>query len=511
MQSQTGTRVAIIGAGISGISAAAILQKNGYDVVIFEKSEKLGGIWAFTYPDVHLQNTYHQYHLSNFPWPFKPDFHPSGAQVLQYWENVVYNLHLDVRLCHEITRLEEKSDSWMVSYKNQLGNHQEIFKYVVVAVGQYTESKHRPNFTGEEMFGGEIITERDVRTLDIFNDKQVAVIGFGKSALDMSIFAATRGREVHHIFRIPRWTIPEWILGIHTSHILFSRFGSVMMTSWAYPTAFERFLHGKLGGGVEKFWDMIKSVIQWQITRIGKNKDVVAKERLKTLIPSHRFIHDMRSAGAVAPETYYPFVVDGKIQPYHDEVKGFSNNKILLKGGREIPCDLVVLSLGSKTPEFPFLPEKYRKMLEGEPDGTQLYRHLIHPRIPNLGFAGFNHCFMHIPAVEIGTQWLCAYWRGEIKLPPINDMEQSMERIRTWKRANINFEPSRLFALNTRFQQYNDILLKDLGLSPYRKLPNIIAEIFGRYGASDYASVVEEYNNKNIPKKRSLNPINVDT
>jgi len=140
-----------------------------------------------------------------------------------------------------------------------------------------------------------------------------------------------------------------------------------------------------------------------------------------------------------------------------------------------------------------------------------LYRHLIHPRIPGIGFAGFNHGFMHIPSVELGTLWLCAHLRNEIKLPSPEEMERSIERIRIWKRANIQFEPSRGVAVSTRFQQYNDILLKDLGLSPYRKLPNVPAEIFGRYGSADYKGVVEEYNRKRTRRTEPLIPIEVDT
>ncbi len=511
MNLKTGSRIAVIGAGISGIATANILKKNGFEAVVFEKSEKVGGVWAVAYPDIHLQNTYASYHLSDIPWSFKPDLHPSGAQIMRYWSEAITNLGLDVRLQHEVLALEEQDDEWLLRYKNQDGTHQETFEYAIIAVGQYTEGKYRPPFPGEEQFGGTIITEREVRSLDIFNDKRVTVVGFGKSALDMSTFAATRSREVHHIFRTPRWTIPEWILGIHFTHILFSRFGTVMMTSWAHPTSAERFLHGRLKARIDKFWDLISSIFGWQIERLGRKKDQAAQERLSAVIPKHKFLPDLRSAGALAPESYYPLVADGKIQPHQAELSGFSRNGVQLGTGCEIPCDLVVLSLGSKTPAFPFLPEKYRQLLESEPDGAQLYRHLIHPRIPRLGFAGFNHGFMHIPSVEIGTLWLCAYLRGEIKLPPLEDMERSIEHVRAWKRANIQFEPSRSVAVNTRFQQYIDILLKDLGVSPYRKLPNVFAEIFGRYGSSDYEGVVEEYNRGNTRRAEPRALLQVDT
>jgi hypothetical protein len=139
------------------------------------------------------------------------------------------------------------------------------------------------------------------------------------------------------------------------------------------------------------------------------------------------------------------------------------------------------------------MPEKYRQLLERENDGVQLYRHLIHPRIPNMAFAGFNHGFMHVPAVEVGMLWLSAWLNGDLQLPSADEMEKSIDTVRQWKREHINFEPSRSCAVNTRFQQYIDILLQDLGLSPYRKLPNIFAELFSQYGATDYAGIFEEY------------------
>lgn len=511
MNIKTGARIAVIGGGISGIAAANVIKKNGFAPIVFEKSDRLGGVWAVAYPDVHLQNTYPSYHLSDVPWSFKPDLHPTGAQILKYWNDAVQQLGLDVRLSHEVIALEDQEDGWLVRYKNQTGVCDEIFEYAVIAVGQYTEGKYRPGFPGEEQFEGKIVTERDVRALEMFDGKRVSVVGFGKSALDMATFAALRGAEVHHVFRTPRWTIPEWILGVHFTHILFSRFGTVMMTSWAHPTSAERFLHSKFKGGIEKFWGMIASVFKWQIEKLGGNKNKFAKDRLNLVIPKHNFLPDLRSAGALAPERYYPLVAEGQIQPHQGEVAGFLRKALKLTNGCEIPSDLVVLSLGSQTPSFPFLPEKYRRLLESEADGAQLYRHLIHPRIPRLGFAGFNHGFMHIPAVEIGTLWLCAVLRGEIQLPPIDEMEQAIEHIREWKRSNIQFEPSRSVATNTRFQQYIDILLKELGVSPYRKLPNVLAEIFGRYGSSDYKNVREEYERQKAKRATPLQTLPLDT
>jgi dimethylaniline monooxygenase (N-oxide forming) len=404
MDLKKGSRIAVVGAGISGIAAANILKKNGFVPVVFEKHEKIGGVWASAYPEVHLQNIYPQYHLSDFDWSFKPDLHPTGEQIMRYLTEAVEHHKLDIRLNHEILAMQENPDGWQIRYKNETGIQDESFEYVILAAGQYTDGKNIPHFLDEEQFKGKIITERDITSLEVFNGERVVIVGYGKSALDMTTLAAERSAEVHHIFRTPGWLIPEWILGAHFTYALFTRFGNVMMTSWAQPTAMERFLHNQLPFFViSSFWDFIQSIVLFQLKRNGNGKDQPTQERLKTLIPEHKILLDFRSSGALGPENYYPLVAEGKILPYRSEIECFSHEAVQLKNGLVIPCDVVVLSTGYLTPVFPFLPEKYREILEAENDGPQLYRHLIHPRIPRLAFAGFNHGYMHVPTVEIGT------------------------------------------------------------------------------------------------------------
>jgi hypothetical protein len=339
----------------------------------------------------------------------------------------------------------------------------------------------------------------------------VAVVGYGKSALDMTTLAVDQGAQVHHVFRSPSWLIPEWILGAHFTYALFTRFGNIMMTSWAQPTTLERFLHDKLSFVIRGFWGMIQKIVKFQLVRNGRGRDQAAKDRLQVIQPAHSILMDFRSSGALGPQNYYPHVAEGRILPHHSEVSSFSRDGIQLKDGTEIPCDLVMLSVGYLMPKFPFLPAKYRALLENENGGTQLYRHLIHPRIPRLGFSGFNHGYMHVPAVEIGTQWLCAYFKDELELPSMETMERCMQSVRSWKLANMRFENAGMYAVSTRFQQYIDVLLKELNVSPYRKLPNVFAEIFGRYESSDYRGVWEEYERNNRKRVERLTSLPIDT
>ncbi len=480
-------RVVVIGAGISGIATADVLKKNGFEVVVLEKSASVGGVWALAYPEVRLQNVDFQYHLSDLPWPTAPDLHPTGAQIRGYWEHAVEVLGLDVRRNHEVVSVQKIDAGWSIVVRH-LGVESELTcDCVVVAVGQYSEGKRRPTFAGEEEFGGEIVTERDVRSLDAFADERVVVVGFGKSALDMANLAAMHGATVHHVFRTPRWVLPQYVLGLHSSWLIFNRLGSVMMTSWAHPTAIERFLHSRMRGLVHKFWQTIAGVVKWQARRAARGTS--GAERVEAVLPTHPLLQDLRSAVALAPEGYYRRVAEGKIEPRRAEIAAFEKGSVHLSTGERIDCDRVVLSLGSESPRFPFLSADLRALLEGESDGAQLYRHILHPQIDGLAFAGFNHGFLHVPAAEVGAQWLACVWKGELTLPTPTEMEATVAHVQQWKREHIAFEPSRSCAINTRYQQYLDIMLQELGVSPYRKLPNVVAEIFARYGAADYAGV----------------------
>lgn len=504
-------RIGIIGGGISGIVAAHTLKKCGHDTVVFEKTNDFGGVWTMGYPGVRLQNTGDQYRISDVPWPFTPDQHPTSGQIREYLNQIIQSLQLDIRTGHSVTAMEEKDGGWLIRYENGEGTKEAFFDFVVVAIGQYTEGKHKPRFPGQEGFSGQIITERDVHDLEVFDNKQVVIVGFGKSAVDMATFAVERANQVYHVFRTPRWLIPFNILGIHYTHLLFCRFGTVLMPCWDYPTKIERFINEKLRFLVSASWKLVSLVFAAQCRLHGLTGAGGAQQRLKTVLPSHPMIGDMRSAAAMAPENYLRQIADADILPFHAELSRFTESGVLLSDGQEIACNQVLLCVGSDTPTFPFFPDKYRQLLEAENDGVQLYRHILHPDIPNVAFAGFNHGFMHVPAAEVGMLWLSAYLNGELTLPSKAEMRATIAHVLEWKRKNINYEPSRSCAVNTRFQQYIDIVLKDLGISPYRKMPNLFAEIFAQYGAADYRDVLKEYEQARRGKEDPLNPLSLRT
>jgi dimethylaniline monooxygenase (N-oxide forming) len=501
-------KVAVIGSGVSGIASAKTLMRFGHEVVIFEKAEKIGGVWATAYPGVTLQNIAEHYRLTDFPWPFKPENHPTADEVRRYLDAAVAHFRLDIRRSHEVTALAERPDGWDVTVRSPSGTTTEPYDYVLVATGQYSSDKTAIDLVGREQFKGPVLREWDIADLEIFRNKQLVIVGFGKTAVDLATFAVARGAQVTHIFRNARWLLPYTLGGRDIANIVTARTSTFFQPSWTHATEREMKFHQRWPKQIASYWHGTSNMLQLAMGLKGRFRSKAARERLKLVTPEGPVTIQLR--GTMAPKTYYPSVASGKIVPVQGNFAGLTAEGVKLTDGRVVPAEMVVLAIGNDKPSFSYLPSPYREMMTGVEDGIQLYRHILHPRIPRLAFIGFNHGVFHIPASELSAVWIEAVASGDLVLPSVAEMEASSERVAAWKRANSNFEPQRGFTTSNHFHQYFDVLLGDLGVNARRK-KNAIAETFSPYGATDYAGVADEYLAGRAKRTAPLHPMPLDT
>ena len=64
-------RIGIIGAGVAGLATAKTLKQAGHDVVVFDRTPDVGGVWSVTrrYPGLTTQSPKATYALSDFTMP----------------------------------------------------------------------------------------------------------------------------------------------------------------------------------------------------------------------------------------------------------------------------------------------------------------------------------------------------------------------------------------------------------------------------------------------------------
>ena len=206
-------RVAIVGAGMSGIVLAHRLAQAGIAFTIFEKNEEVGGTWwENTYPGcrVDIQNHFYSYSFAQTnEWP---GFFSTQPVLLDYFRSVVDQLDLrrHIRFSTEVLGavLDEGSQQWQVGVRSSDGTERtETFDAIVSAVGQLNRPK-LPDLAGIDRFAGEWFhSARWNHDLDLAG-KRVGIIGTGASAAQFIPVVAGQAAHTTVFQRTPPWLLP---------------------------------------------------------------------------------------------------------------------------------------------------------------------------------------------------------------------------------------------------------------------------------------------------------------
>ncbi len=180
----SGKKVAIVGSGCAGITAAADLRKAGHEVVVFEALHKLGGVLRYGIPPFRLPRTFLDKEISNLK-----------SMGVKFYTNVVVGKSITVK------QLQEDG-------------------FNAIVIGSGAGLPKMMGISGENLNGvfsaNEFLTRVNLMNANLEDTatpirvgEKVAVIGGGNVAMDAARVAVRVGfKEVYIVYRRTEAELP---------------------------------------------------------------------------------------------------------------------------------------------------------------------------------------------------------------------------------------------------------------------------------------------------------------
>jgi monooxygenase len=378
--------VLIVGAGISGISAAYHLQTDcpTKSYAILEGRETLGGTWdLFRYPGVRSDSDMYTLGYSFRPWT-SPKAIADGPSILKYVRETAeaYGIDRKIRYGHRVERASwsSKDSQWTVEAReNATGKTVKLtcgFLFMCAGYYDYDEG-FTPEFKGRERFKGRIVHPQQW-TADIdYEGKKVVVIGSGATAVTLVPELAKKAAQVTMLQRSPTYVVsaPEEdpIANWMREHLPLELAYSV--TRWknvALGMAFYAYCRN--------FPAHAKKLIVKQVERRVRGKVDVGAH----FTPSYK-PWDQRLC-LVPDADLFKALRDGRASVVTDHIETFTETGLKLRSGHEIEADVVVTATGLK---LKFLGGMTMEV-DGktvEPAKSMAYKGMMISDVPNMALA----------------------------------------------------------------------------------------------------------------------------
>ncbi len=374
-------KIAVIGAGPSGITALKNLVTNGFDVTCFEMNDQIGGNWVYkdktghssVFKTTHIISSKKFSEYTDFPMPNDFPDYPSGAELLSYFNSYVKKFDLKKHIKFE-TKIEKAlpiNDKWKLFFENT----NEDFDYLIIANGHHW-SPRIPSYSGS--FSGELMHSHQFKNNEYFKDKSVLVVGGGNSACDIAVEISRVAKKTSISMRRGYHFIPKFIMGMPSDKFY-------AKTLWIPQR--------------------IRLILQKLVLRFvqGKYEDYGLQKPDHDILQSHATVNS---------ELLY-FIKHGKISP-KTNIKSFSGYSVLFNDESKNDYDIVLFATGYKI-SFPFFNDSH---IDYEQKDIDLYNFCFHPKFKNLMFVGLLQPLGCIwPLSDLQSQQIVKYLKKEWDLP----------------------------------------------------------------------------------------------
>ncbi|KAK6161833.1 hypothetical protein DH2020_001674 [Rehmannia glutinosa] len=231
----------IVGAGPSGLAAAACLKEKGVPSLIIERSNCIASLWQLKTYDrlkLHLPKQFCELPLMSFPQDFPT--YPTKQQFIKYLED--YADRFEIRPVFNQRVVSAEFDKvlgfWRVRTAPEAGEGETteyVCRWVIAATGENAEAVV-PAIEGMEEFGGEVIHTCLYKSGSVYKGKKVVVVGCGNSGMEVCLDLCNHNATPSLVVRDTVHILPREMLGRSTFGL------SMWLLKWLPMRLVDRFL-----------------------------------------------------------------------------------------------------------------------------------------------------------------------------------------------------------------------------------------------------------------------------
>ena len=338
-------RVAVIGAGMSGIMAAIKLREAGIDCVVFEKADRVGGTWREnTYPGLACDVPAHWYTYSFARNPEWDSLLATGPEIFAYFERMSRRFDVEklIRFGDEVVQVRylDSRQLWEVSTAS---GHADQFDVVIAATGVL----HHPNiprFEGIETFKGAAFHSARWDHDVALDGKRVGVIGTGSTAAQITAALVPRASRFTLFQRTAQWVLPR-------PNVVYSE--DQKTTFRADPEALEQLVRQYRSRTIDGYATAVLDYDSPELAEIQR----LCSENLATVRDPElrqRMTPNYRAAckRLVISSDFYPAIQQPNAELVTEGISQIEPEGVRTADGKLHDLDVLVLATGFKTDRF---------------------------------------------------------------------------------------------------------------------------------------------------------------
>jgi len=410
---ETDFQIGIIGSGLAGIAVALKLKKAGNNsFVIFERAPEAGGIWRDNgYPGCRCDVPSSVYSYFDEPNPKWESLYATQTEILTYINGVLdkNDIRRHIRFNTDIidASFVPEHGYWRLTDRN---NHIIIVKVLIVALGKLNRP-NIPSFKGIDKYKGRIIHSSKWDTAYQFNDKKIAVIGTGASAVQIVPSIAGMVKHLTVFQRSAAWVAARNNISYSPADQTKFRKYPLLMRLARFSSYWKNELLGLAFVGPKWFNRLIRKRLLKNLAKVIDNP-----ETRKKLTPDYT----LGCKRVMRSDDYYPAFNRPNVSLETERIDSFTTNGIKTISGREYELDAVIMATGFESAEMNFeiniigLKGKNLRDL-WKNTNSECYKGMITSGFPNLAFvsgpntaAGFNSSLL---IMEFQADYIIKYIR----------------------------------------------------------------------------------------------------